>query len=55
MFEWVTYYYLKPKALKHLTTDSLIYTIIVHMQDLFIFWESYKLTVYSEMTHSEQP
>jgi len=21
----------------------------------FIFWESYKLTVYSEMTHSEQP
>jgi len=32
---------------------SHLYNKYVHAA--FIFWESYRLTVYSEMTHSEQP
>jgi len=32
---------------------SRLYNNYVHVAS--IFWDSYKLTVYSEMTHSEQP
>ena len=64
MLEWVTYQYSKNCNIKvsvHKTKglealhDEWSYLYNNNVRAAFIFWETYKLIVYNEPTHSGQP